>query len=465
VDKKDVKMAAATGDIEGLAEGSRSPDRRVRRAALKALAQLGTSEAVDAIAATALTAVEAGVALDALDRLYEVDDLRVVPAQRRIRWLKGEIDEEPGTEAPRLGSVLADQAPADIEIVTPQPEESPVGEDEPLAIVGGDRPRVGETAELVLRIAKWPDPRLEAVTVTVGYWKASLFQHEEDTGVHTTLVGTAMAHPSLSMGQRSKWVTVAKKAVSAAEIAGDGRLALRFKIPDGAPPSLPGVVSWRAQADVQRNLRAGRNHLIGFQVDPAPLDFTDPGPRSVDPDDWLLRLCNAPGQSYEDCLIPIGAPRNLKIQLDAAIVHPGDELAGRIAVRAEADSELPAGGLLVAIECWRGSEKNRTSHRMFSTAKPLDRPMSAREHDGGLPFRIAMPTKAELHAVACPKCPKVGEMGFGREESVPATFRGTDSGRGLDDVRWRVVVMTTSSSAHDPSWWSAAEVIVAPPDR
>ena len=160
MDRKDVKKAAEVGDIKTLAECSQSRDNRLRQAALKALGRLGTSEAADAISATALTAYDPVVQADATGALSKLDDLRFVPAERRSRWLRGELDEEPGTTAPHEGSVLPDQSDYVLEVVAPPPGAAPTDKAHKLMITSGDRQRAGEAVELVLSIPGWPDRKV-----------------------------------------------------------------------------------------------------------------------------------------------------------------------------------------------------------------------------------------------------------------------------------------------------------------
>lgn len=98
--KKDVKAAAAVGDLTTLSVALGSRNDRLRRGAIKALQSMGTSEAADVLAERAQSEYDPVVQEDAARALTKLGDPRAGVANRRTLWLQGLIDEEPGVTVP-----------------------------------------------------------------------------------------------------------------------------------------------------------------------------------------------------------------------------------------------------------------------------------------------------------------------------------------------------------------------------
>ncbi len=109
--KKDVKAAAAAGDLATLFVALGDKQKKIRRAAIHALESLGTSEAVDVLAERAQEEVDRPVQEDAAMALARLGDPRAGVANRRTLWLQGLIDEEPGVPAPARPSHEVPPAP------------------------------------------------------------------------------------------------------------------------------------------------------------------------------------------------------------------------------------------------------------------------------------------------------------------------------------------------------------------
>lgn len=466
ITKKDAKQAAAAGDIAVLREAAASRDRRVHKIAFNALVKIGTQDAADTIAEFALTEYDPIGQSAATAALRKLDDPRVGLAQRRALWLRGDIHQEPETTVPAVLSAQSDSSQGGIEVL-PSPPPDAASAKKRLTVSRSGGIRVGGHADLLLSLPRWPDSKASVLTVTIWYHATRLFQHDQDDRVRTTATGTATQHRSLAMGQKSMNTTSEVAEIPLTSVDADGRLAARFSIPADAPPTAAGVVEWQAQVDLKRRHGTDRNYLAGLRVDPvSPAGATTP---AIDPDDWLLRVTKQTQsrRQYEDLVAPKGIERRMRIELATPVVAPGQLVEGQLLFDDDSQlaTDLREGGQVpvkLSLECWRGSEHDRTCHRMIEFVGAPEA-VTFPQVPGGLAFRMTFPeTTAELSACGCSQCPKIGVGQYFRSIPIPPSFRGTDLKRGFDDIRWRVVAAGFDAESPADNWWTAAEVLVAP---